>query len=264
MTITPDQLRDAAKTLSAAGLDEPMREARVLANNAPDAQTFESYVHRRAQREPTAYILGRKEFWSLEFEVTPAVLIPRPDSETLVEAALAELDDHPPRRILDMGSGSGALLLALLSEWKVTTGVGIDASVEAIAVARRNAKKLHMEHRATFELGDFAKPPAERFDLVVSNPPYIADAELMTLEADVRDYEPRLALAAGVDGLDAIKVIAHVLPQVLAPNAPAFIEIGHAQGDVATLTLRKAGLRVERVIKDLAGCDRVIVARVPQ
>lgn len=264
MIITPDQLRDAANKLSAAGLDEPMREARVLANNAPDAATFESYVHRRAQREPTAYILGRKEFWSLDLEVTPAVLIPRPETETLVEAALGELALHPPRRILDLGSGSGAILLALLSEWKVTTGLGIDASVEAIAVARRNAKTLHMEHRATFELGDFAKPPAERFDLVVSNPPYIADAELMTLEPDVRDYEPRLALAAGVDGLDAIKTIAHVLSQVLAPNAPVFIEIGHTQGDVAALTLRAAGLTVERVIKDLAGCDRVIVARVPQ
>lgn len=264
MTITPDQLRDAANKLSAAGLDEPMREARVLANNAPDAATFESYVHRRAQREPAAYILGRKEFWSLEFEVTPAVLIPRPETETLVEAALGELANHPPRRILDLGSGSGAILLALLSEWKVTTGVGLDASVEAIAIARRNAQKLHMEHRAAFELGDFARPPAERFDLVVSNPPYVADAELMTLDPDVRDYEPRLALAAGIDGLDAVRTIAHVLPQLLNPGAPAFIEIGHAHGEVARLTLTAAGLRVERIVKDLAGCDRVIVARVPQ
>lgn len=259
-----ESLRAAAQRLAAAGIDEPMREARILAREAPDAATFDAYIARRETREPVAYILGRKEFWSLEFEVTPAVLIPRPDSETLIETALKERKANPPRRILDLGSGSGCLLIALLTEFPQATGVGLDISRDALAVAKRNAARTNVAARASFVEADFANALQERFDLVVTNPPYIADAEHAKLDSDVRDHEPRLALTSGHDGLDAIAAIARTLPTIMKPDALALIEIGHDQGETAAETLAKHGLAVARVVKDLGARDRVIVATLPQ
>ena len=260
--LTTPQLQAAAARLADAGIDEPMREARILAREAPDANTFDAFIARRAKREPVAYILGRKEFWSLDFEVSPAVLIPRPDSETLIETALKEFKT-PPTRILDLGTGSGCLLIALLTEWPRATGIGLDISPAALAVATHNAAR-HAPGRARFIESDFADPPLERFDLVVSNPPYIAVAEIARLDADVRDHEPHLALAAGPHGLDAITRLAPTLVQTLKPNALAIIEIGHDQGESAAQTLRQAGLDVTRIVKDLGDRDRVLVARLPQ
>ena len=257
-------LRTAAARLAAAGIDEPLREARILAREAKDATGFDAFVARREKREPVAYILGRKEFWSLEFEVTPAVLIPRPDSETLIETALKELKATPPARILDLGTGSGCLLITLLTEWPAATGVGIDISPGALAVAKRNAGRHDVAMRSTFVEADFANGTQEHFDLIVANPPYIADGELARLDPDVCNYEPRLALASGSDGLDAIAAIARALHNMMKPQALALIEIGHDQGETAAKTLRNEGLIVHRVVKDLAGRDRVIVATLPQ
>lgn len=261
--VDPAHLRAAAARLAAAGVDDPMREVRILEREAPDAPTFEAFIARREKREPVAYILGRKEFWSLDFGVSPAVLIPRPDSETLVETALKELKQTSPQRILDLGTGSGCLLIALLTEYPSATGVGIDISPAALAVATRNATR-HAPGRAHFIEADFANPPAERFDLIVSNPPYIADAEIARLDPDVRDHEPHLALAAGPRGLDQIARLAPTLRDALKPTGLALVEIGHDQGESAAETLRQAGLVVARVVKDLGGNDRVLVARLPQ
>lgn len=261
--ISTDALKAAAARLAAAGIDEPMREARILSREAPDAATFEAFVARRERREPVAYILGRKEFWSLDFEVSPAVLIPRPDTETLIEAALAAFEAKPPTRILDLGAGSGAILIALLTEWPHATGLGIDASEAALDVARRNAERHGLAARAAFERGDWAEGIDERFALVVSNPPYVADVEFGALDADVRDHEPKLALSGGASGLGSIERIAAALPRVLAPEGRAVVEIGHEQGTAARALFTKAGLEVARIAKDLAGRDRAVVARLP-
>jgi release factor glutamine methyltransferase len=257
-------VRAAAARLTSAGIDDGLREARILAKAAPDAATFAAFIARRERREPVAYILGRREFWSLEFEVTPAVLIPRPDTETIVETALRELTQTPPRRILDLGTGSGCLLISLLTEFPRATGVGIDISPEAIEVAKRNAARLGVADRATFELADFgAFACEERFDLVVSNPPYIPDATIVALDPDVRDHEPQLALKGGRTGLDAVERIACALARTLAPEGLALIEIGHDQGESGARTLRNEGVNVLEIVKDLAGLDRVLVARLP-
>ncbi|MBP6013795.1 MAG: peptide chain release factor N(5)-glutamine methyltransferase [Alphaproteobacteria bacterium] len=260
--VDTDHLRAAAARLAAAGIDDPMREARILEREAADPQTFDAYIARRAKREPVAYILGRKEFWSLDFEVSPAVLIPRPDSETLIETALKELKQTPPKRILDLGTGSGCLLITLLTEWPAATGVGIDISQAALDIAARNAAR-HPPSRATFLHADFATPPREQFDLVISNPPYIADAEIARLDPDVRDHEPHLALKAGPDGLEALRRLAPTLLHTLKRGAPALIEIGHDQGETGAETLQNLGLAVKRVVKDLGGRDRVLVVGLP-
>ncbi len=259
-----ETLRAAAARLAAAGIDEPMREVRILAREAKEAALFDAFIARREKREPVAYILGRKEFWSLEFEVTPSVLIPRPDSETLIETALKVLKATPPARILDLGTGSGCLLVTLLTEWPNATGVGLDISRDALEVAARNARRHNVVDRIAFVEADFAHPPNERFDLVVANPPYIADAYHAQLDPDVRDHEPRGALTSGPDGLAAIKAIARALHRMMKQGACALIEIGYDQGESAAQTLRNEGLSVQHIVKDLAGHDRVMVATLPQ
>ena len=256
-------LKDAAAALAAAGIDEPQREARILERNAPDAPTFEAYVKRRATHEPVAYILGRKEFWSLDFEVSPAVLIPRPDSETLVEAAFKEFGKHPPQTILDLGTGSGCLLIALLSEWKTSAGLGLDISPAAIEIARRNAARHIQGPRAMFQVGDWTQGLRQRFDLIVSNPPYITRAELLSLDTDVIGFEPKGALDGGEDGLDPLRRIARDLKTVMQPEARAIVELGIGQAASASRILVNAGLEPLRIAKDLGGRDRAIVARLP-
>ena len=262
MKVEASLLRAAAARLAAAGIEDPMREARILFNAIPEK--FEAAIARRTQREPTAYILGRREFWSLDFEVSPAVLIPRPDSETLVEAAVKHFKHTPPRTILDLGTGSGCLLIALLSEWKNAEGTGLDISQAALTVAQRNAERLGVASRAQFQHGDFQAFTGQRFDLVISNPPYIATSIIAALDPDVRNYEPHLALNGGEDGLEPLRRIAATLHAVLAPGAPAIIEIGHDQGGTASQTLQNHGLKVRQIVKDLGGNDRVILAKLPQ
>ena len=255
-------LKRAAERLAAAGIDEPMREARILAKAAHDDATLQSFIARREKREPVAYILGRREFWSLELEVTPAVLIPRPDTETLIEAALAEFKT-PPARILDLGTGSGAIMIALLTEWPRATGIAVDKSEAALAVARRNALRHGVAQRMELRQGDWAEGVAERFDLVVSNPPYIAAAEYETLDPDVREHEPKEALKSGADGLTDIKRIAAAAPSLLAREGRAIVEIGYNQALTAGAIFTTSGLAVVRIAKDLGGRDRAVVARLP-
>lgn len=222
-----------------------------------DPQAYEKLVERRAAGEPVAHITGRRDFWSLALKVTPDTLIPRPDSETLIEVAL-KLCAVPPRRILDLGTGSGALLLAALSEWPAATGLGIDASPAALAVAQDNAVRTGLANRAAFRIGNWGEGVDERFDLILSNPPYIADNE--ALSAEVKAHEPASALFAGADGLDDYRRILPQLRGLLAAGGLAVLEIGWQQAE-AVLGLAAAAGLAGTVHRDLAGRDRCVALR---
>lgn len=219
---------------------------------------FDALIERRLGHEPIGYITGRRDFWTIELDVTPAVLIPRVDSETLLEAAL----DHfaggtGPRRVLDLGTGSGALLLAALAQWPAACGVGVERSAAAAEVARRNAVRLGLNGRATIVEGDWAAAPGS-YDLVLCNPPYIPeDAPLMR---DVACFEPAGALYSGVDGLDDHRRISHLLSQWIAPGGVGCVEIGADQRETAVALYAAAGLEVV-LRSDLAGRPRCLVLR---
>lgn len=218
--------------------------------------SFDALIERRRAGEPVAYIIGRRDFWTISLHVTPAVLIPRPDSETLLEAAVEHFRGRAPGRILDLGTGSGALLLAALDEWHGATGLGIDISADALAVAQANAEWLDLASRAQFRMGDWAHGISERFDLILINPPYISTHAM--LPRDILHHEPHGALFAGEQGLDDYRRIAPQLPSLLEPGGMAAIEIGFDQGESAGAIFRQAGLRVA-VRQDLAGRDRCLV-----
>lgn len=220
---------------------------------APPA--FAALVERRARHEPVAYITGTRAFWTIDLDVAPGVLVPRADSETLIEAAVAHLNGTAgPGRVLDLGTGSGALLLAALDQWPQASGVGLDASPAALAIARDNAARI-APGRATIAAGGW-EGTGEAFDLILCNPPYIAaDA---ALSPEVAEYEPASALFAGRDGLDDYRAIAPVLGRQIAPGGVACIEIGYDQGESAATLFRAAGLAVA-LRRDLAGRDRCLV-----
>jgi release factor glutamine methyltransferase len=220
--------------------------------------TLEDAVKARAARQPVSQIIGRRAFFKHDFEVTPDVLDPRPDTETLVEVALA----HPFDTVLDIGSGSGCILLSLLAERPEATGLGIDISAPALDVARRNADRLGLAGRARFRRSDWLAEVDEQFDLIVSNPPYIDAATYATLAPELRDWEPRGALEAGADGLDAYRVIARDAPRVLAPGGTLCLEIGHDQGRSVPALLAASGWRQITVQRDLIGKDRVVTANL--
>jgi release factor glutamine methyltransferase len=220
---------------------------------------FEAVVRRRLDREPLAYILGEREFWSLSLRVTRDTLIPRPETETLIQAALAWHGEHRvPARILDLGTGSGCLLLALLVELPEARGVGVDRSEAALAIARDNADRLGFADRASFVCGNWATALSGEFHLVVCNPPYIADAEWAELAPDVRDFEPSLALRAGADGLAAYRVILSDLPRLVAPNGAAFLELGGPNAHEVAGLAAAMGLQASGMTKDLAGHPRCL------
>ncbi|MCB4858558.1 peptide chain release factor N(5)-glutamine methyltransferase [Sphingobium sp. PNB] len=217
---------------------------------------FEALLQRRLTGEPIAYITGARDFWTISLRVTPDVLIPRPDSETLIEAALDHFGARSPARILDLGTGSGALLLAALSQWPQASGVGVDISPAALAVAQGNADRLDLSERADFRMGDWAEGMDGSFDLILINPPYIARD--VALAGDVF-HEPESALFAGADGLDDYRRIAPMLPRLLAPDGMAAIEIGYDQRLSVSTLLADQGLSVA-VRHDLAGHDRCLIA----
>lgn len=218
---------------------------------------FDALVERRLAHEPVAYITGRRAFWTIELEVGPAVLIPRPDSETLIEAAIDRFGEAGPKRILDLGTGPGTLLLAALDQWPAATGLGIDRSEEALRIARRNADRLGLASRSEFRLGDWGAGLDERFDLILCNPPYVETGA--DLARDLLDWEPHEALFAGPDGLDDYRRLAPLFPQLLAPGGLAAIEIGAGQQDAVGDLLRAQGLSVSSR-KDLAGIVRCLLA----
>ncbi len=263
LAATSDTARLDAELLMAhaLGLSRSDMLLRAMRDTAPP--DFARMIERRAAHEPVAYIVGRQEFYGLQLAVTPAVLIPRGDSETLIEAAREVLSDHPPQRILDLGTGSGALLLAALSLWPVAQAIGIDASPEAAQVAGANASALMpgadcrvlvADWRAEGGLGELG-----RFDLILCNPPYIEDAAM--LDPDVRDHEPPSALFAGPEGLDDYRVLIPQLPALLAPGGIAVFEIGHRQAESVGAIARESGLD-PMLRRDLAGRPRALILRL--
>ena len=217
---------------------------------------FVQLLTRRLSHEPVAYITGTRGFWSIELAVTPDVLIPRPDSETLIAAAVAHFGQAGPRTILDLGTGSGALLLAALAEWPNAQGVGVDQSEAALAVAAGNAARLGLADRATFQCGDWADGITGLFDLILCNPPYVESEA--ALARQVADYEPASALYAGADGLDDYKRLMPQLPPLLAPHGIVALEIGHMQCAAVSALAEAQGFTVT-CHQDFGGRDRCLV-----
>lgn len=272
-------LAEATAALRAAGIKSPRTEARLLLEAASGlprhrlvgdpraeippaaARTFQALVARRAAREPMAYILGHAEFWSLPFEVGPGVLVPRPDTETLIEAALAAFPDrHRPLRLLDIGTGSGCLALTLLHLYPNARAVGTDTSGTALACALRNAQRLGLDPRLELVETAWAQGVESPFDLVVSNPPYIPSAEIAGLQPEVSRFEPCQALDGGADGLDAYRAILPELPRLLAPGGLALVEIGQGQETGLAPIAAASGLHASRHW-DLAGIVRCLELR---
>lgn len=218
--------------------------------------SFEALVLRRLAHEPIAYITGRRAFWTIDLSVGPGVLVPRPDSETLLEAAVKHFADRAPANVLDLGTGPGTLLLAALDQWPEARGVGVDRSPEALAYATANADRLHMGDRVRFVRGDWAEGIEAQFDLILCNPPYIATQE--PLPADVAAYEPPAALFAGADGLDDYRRIVPGLPRLMAIGGVAVVEIGWTQGEAVSAIARDAGMRPQ-IRRDLGGRQRAVV-----
>lgn len=226
---------------------------------------FFQLVERRRSRVPMQHLTGTQEFYGLAFDVTPQTLVPRPETEGIVEEALAELglEKRASPRIVDVGCGSGCIAIALAKSLPEASVFATDLSGAALAVARENAHRHAVSERVTFFLGDLLSPLThdERFDLVVSNPPYIAEAEIPRLEPEVSEHEPILALAGGPDGLDVIRRLVPAARDALTAGGRLIFEIGAGQEDVAVEIVASAGLELLRIAKDLAGIPRVVVAR---
>lgn len=275
--------RQLAQMLAAAGFETADLDARLLLCAALDidhaslvrdpdlrigadaAQRLEDLSARRLAHEPVSRILGRREFWGLEFAVGPAVLDPRPDTEILVAAAIEHIGERreAPIRILDLGTGSGAILAALLSVFAQASGVGIDKSPAAAATAKANFIRLGFGARTSVICGNWTAALRARFDLVVANPPYIASGEIAALSLDVRDYDPRLALDGGADGLDCHRALALAAFDVLAPRGAVGVECGSGQARaVAALWAAQGFVRIA-IKRDLAGHERIVMANAP-
>ena len=219
-------------------------------------QRFWKMVERRKAGEPVAYITGRRAFWNIDLHVGPGVLVPRPDSEVLIASAIEHFDGKAPSRILDLGTGPGTLLLAALDVWPEATGLGIDVSRRALSYASANARRLGFERRLKLKLGNWAEGVEESFDLILCNPPYVAEGA--ELGPGVREYEPDEALFAGESGLEAYPALAPQLPSLLKPGGLAAIEIGPNQAQPVTAMLTRDGLR-SRVADDFAGRPRAVL-----
>lgn len=276
-----DFIRSAETRLTVAGIDNPSLDARILIAQAlhldraqllsrsarvleePEIRDLDALIARRSKREPVGRILGAREFWSLSFGLNEATLEPRPDSETLVEAGLNVLrraSSSQPLRILDLGTGTGCLLLALLHELPNATGLGIDRAARAVEQATKNAEQLDLKPRAEFKVNDWLTGIDEPFDLIISNPPYIAEASIPTLIPEVRAHDPLLALNGGTDGLAAYRLLIPALPRVLKPNGFAVFEIGDGQTNDVTRLFESAGFKNIQTRRDLNGIERCLIA----
>jgi release factor glutamine methyltransferase len=273
-------IADAEARLAAAGVEAARREARLLMTlvlNVPTGSVlnedatvsehhqiqFENIVERRCAREPYAFVSGRKEFWSLAFDVGSGVLVPRPETETLIEELIRTYTDRKtaPQSICDFGTGCGCLLIAALVEFPRATGIGLDSSEIALSWAARNVAKHGLKTRALLRHLDWNNEMTERFDAILSNPPYIPRSDAMALAPEVVRYEPLCALDGGVDGLAAYRSLVPRIKQTLKQDGTAFLEIGLGQAANVKDILERAGLQVDRIVKDLAGIERCIVAR---
>ncbi|MGB1547497.1 MAG: peptide chain release factor N(5)-glutamine methyltransferase [Alphaproteobacteria bacterium] len=277
-----DAVHAAAAELRRAGIKEAaILEARLLVAHAlgvpkdtvfshpergfddPAAERLRDLLHRRARREPISHLLEKREFWSLPFRVTPATFDPRPDSETLITTALEHVHDRKAvLRVLDLGTGSGCLLLALLSELPEATGLGIDLSEAALAVARSNANALGLQDRARFVRGDWGEAICEKFDLILSNPPYIPDSEIGRLQPEIALYESPLALKGGEDGLACYRVLAPHLHRLLRLSGAACLEVGDGQAEAVMQILIQYGFKIIGVQEDLRGIPRCVIGRL--
>ncbi|HTM74562.1 MAG TPA: peptide chain release factor N(5)-glutamine methyltransferase [Pseudolabrys sp.] len=277
-----EALQHLAQSFRASGIEEAEADARLLIGHAlhldrarliaqsdrileaREVTVISALAARRLRREPVSRILGEKEFWSLPISVTPDVLVPRPETETVVEAALDFVIRSGLRleklRVLDIGTGSGALLLALLKELPNAVGTGTDVSSAALDVARANATRCRLDIRCNFVICNIATGVEGPFDLIVSNPPYIAHDEIATLAPEVRDYDPQVALDGGQDGFDAYRSIASDIKRILAPGGRLFVELGRGQDEQVRALFTKAGLSPGIPRKDLAGITRVLGA----
>jgi release factor glutamine methyltransferase len=272
-------LRAAERQLAEAGIDDPSLDARWLAEHAlgidraampgrqertlsgDEARRIESLISRRAAHEPVARIVGEREFWSLSFGLNEATLEPRPDSETLVEVALKYLRGRAAPRLLDLGTGTGCLLLACLHEIPGAAGLGIDIAPRAVEQARINAENLGLAERAAFKTGNWCEGLAEKFDAILSNPPYIPSSEIPGLMPEVRAHDPVLALDGGKDGLAACRLLVPSIAQFLKPDGFAIFEVGRGQADDVAALCLKAGLAEISKHKDLNGIERCVAAR---
>ena len=279
--ILRDLLHSGRQTLLEAGITGAALDARVLFQaasgwtsaeliarerdqvEAEQSAAFRQLIDRRVKGEPVSQITGEKEFWSLTFRVSRDVLTPRPDSESLIELALALYTDRPPQTILDIGTGSGCLLVALLKEFPESEGLGIDLSREALAVAQENISRHNLQSRASLKLADFHQPVPGTYDLVISNPPYIREDAREGLPEEVRSFEPGMALFAGPDGLSAYRAITAQLPRLLRSGGTAILEAGQGQAalieDLISHAFRQAGREYTLSSRqDLAGIPRAI------
>lgn len=237
---------------------------RILSSD--EAAQLAQFAHRRLAGEPVARIIGVKEFWGLQLTLSADTLVPRPDTETIVEAALECLDMTGPRsralRIADLGTGSGAILLALLSELPNATGVATDINLDALRIARGNAEHNQLAHRAHFVACDYAAALADGFDLIVSNPPYIPSADIADLDIEVRDHDPLRALDGGRDGFDAYRIIAPEAVRLLHPGGALVVEVGHDQSETVAGLMTAAGLTLPGPPKtDLGGIRRAVIGQ---
>ena len=272
-TAARDRLREA-------GVDSPVIDARLLVEAAagvtrtdlisdpyrelgPDVvATLDGFVDRRSRREPVSHILGRKGFWKIMVQVNAKVLTPRPETEVIVDHALRAFAEHERFDVLDLGIGSGAILLAILAERPAARGLGVDVSEDALAVARENAANLGLAGRAALLRGDWtAGLEGDAFDLVVANPPYVRTGELAGLAPEVRDHEPRLALDGGEDGLRDYRALAPEVLRVLKPGGLLLVEIGADQGEAVVALFAAAGAQGLGVLKDLSDRERVVTGR---
>ena len=278
MTLTLVKAWNAAKDrLKTVQIDQPAIDARLLLEVAADVTrtdiitdpyrvltdaqmaTLEDFLDRRAAREPVSHIIGRKGFWKILLQVNKNVLTPRPETEVIVDEVLKAFPEQMSFNMLDLGVGSGTILLAILAERPAAKGLGIDVSEDALAVARENAANLDLAGRVALMRGDWTSGLGdESFDLVVSNPPYIATHVIETLEPEVRDHEPRVALDGGADGLDAYRTLAGEILRVLKPGAMFAVEIGYDQSAEVETLFKQAGAQNVRTIKDLSVNDRVV------
>ena len=270
----------ARHALEAAGLESPVIDARLLVEAAAEAtraqivtdpqrpltqgqsETLEAMLRRRLNREPVSQILGAKGFWKIMLKVTPDVLTPRPETETILDVVLPAIGDDPPTRVLDLGVGSGAILLAILAERPLASGLGVDVSAEALAVARENAAALGLADRVEFRQGDWtAGLEGESFEVVVCNPPYIRSGDIAGLQPEVRDHEPLLALDGGEDGFDAYRTLAEPILRVLKPGGLFALEVGQGQAQAVQNLMGEAGAAQTAVQNDLSAKARVVWGR---